>query len=144
MDAGSGMRAARELAAAAGAREERAAQGAGEDARLAAHVEGTALAVIEDGHDTRIAQEPARRLRGNAGGPLNPSEGGGIDVDQDLDRRAIRLVAAQGRLGHRDQRVGALRFRAGEDIAGREHARGLVGPELRLHAHHAIGQIPRP
>jgi hypothetical protein len=75
---------------------------------------------------------------------LHPGQGGGIEVDEDLDRRAIRLVAAQGRLGHRDQRVRALRGGVGKDIAGRENPSGLVGSKLGLDAHQAIGHISRP
>src|SRR5688572_16361525 len=87
------MRAPGELATALRPDEQGAAQRAAEDARLVAKLEGAALLIVERGDDAGVAEEPARRLRGNAGAVVIAGEGGGVDVEDDLDRRPPRLVA---------------------------------------------------
>jgi hypothetical protein len=47
-------------------------------ARLAADVQRTAVFVLNDGNDTRIAREPAARFRGNARAVLEPAATGGF------------------------------------------------------------------
>jgi hypothetical protein len=71
-----------------------AAQGGGEGAALPSHIQGGAVGTVQDRDDPRIAQQGAGRLRGDSGLLFLPRERGGIEMDQHLDGRAIRMVAA--------------------------------------------------
>jgi hypothetical protein len=139
-----GVRAAGEAAAMTVAGEERAAERAREEAELSADRERLASAVLEDRDHASVAEEPPRRLRGDAGARGVARESGGVDVHGDLGGGPVGLVAAQRRIGQRDQAVGPLRRARGEGIDGRHDPCGLLGQELGLEAHEAPGRFARP
>ena len=60
-------------------------------------------------------------------------------MDQDLDGRAIRMVAAKGGLGHGEEPIDTG-VRGG--VAGLEEPRRLVGCELDFDADHAVVGVP--
>jgi hypothetical protein len=114
---------------------ERAANGRREGPSLPADVEGRPGGVIEDRDDAGIAEEAPGRFRGDPGLVAAASEGGGVDVDHDLDRGSVDMVAAKGGLGHREE---ALEARLRGDLERLEEAGGLFGAELDADPDHAV------
>ena len=122
-------------AAAAVAGDHGAAQGRGEGAALPFHIQRGAVRTAQDRDDPGIAQQAAGRLRGDSDLLFLPHERGGIDVDQDFDGRAIRMVG----LGHGEEPIDTG-VRGG--VAGLEEPRRLVGRELDFDADHAVVGVP--